>query len=151
MTTLQRIIWILFLTIGLISNNCCGDRVDFVLKTEYIYNNKTTQNIVIKLINSQDLVYKSYTINPNSSLNLLFESEGTGILPAFWIDNGNSKPTKIKVLFETDNKCITYQNNGGILNYKNYDNYNDSMNNNHKNTLLFDFDSSELSTATTCQ
>lgn len=151
MTTLQKIIWILFLTIGLISSNSCGDRVDYVLKTEYIYNNKTSQNIVIKLIDNQDLVYKSYTVNPNSSLTLLFESEGTGILPAFWLDNGNSKPTKIKVLFENDNKCITYSNNLGILDYKNYDNYNVSMNNNHKNTLIFEFDSSELSTATTCQ
>ena len=148
MISLPKIISLLFITIALISLNSCRT-IDYVVRTEYIYNNKTSQNILLKLLDTKDNNYKSYEIGKNTSLQIKIESEGEkGIIKPF----GNDVyPSKIVLVFIDENECITFENGNGLLNFKEYDNYTSSMLDSRNNTLIYNIDDVELNLANACQ
>lgn len=156
MKTPQKIIWTLFLIIGIIFNQSCDDLVqtEYVLKTNFVYKNQTKENISIVLYNQESEKFHTYLIEPNKEITVVITSEGpkTGVNTPFFLTNDYTKvATKVVVKFDASNKCLTYLENEGILDYKSYDNYDKSIRDKSNNTLIYNIDDEELNIATLCE
>ena len=101
------------------------------------------------MINPNNEVLNTFIIKPNESHEITFEAEGKGVIRPFSNLYRDSYPSKAIIKFD-DLKCLTYNLSEGILNKLNYDNYNINMENNHKNSLVFIFDTTEFDLASDC-
>ena len=154
MKTPQRITWIHFLHIGIsaiflfFTNSCDKGEVDYILTTNFVYKNLTSQPVELKLYDNINKNFKNYSIPVDSEITISLKQEGgkTGIGQPFAYTN-EGVATKVIILFTTSNKCLA---NSKILSVKDYDNFSESMYNTSNNTLIYNIDSVELNNATTC-
>jgi hypothetical protein len=147
----QKIIWIRFLIIGGIVSlfHSCGKTIvdeNFYTETSYIYKNTTSENVIMRFYDSNgQSTSEDKTMTPSQEIKFVKSGEmGKGIIPPYTVTQ------KIVLYFVTSNKCVTYNSGDKIFNYEQYDNYNASMNNYTKNTIIFAIDQEELDIATTC-
>lgn len=147
----QKAVWIYLLIIGGIVGlfQSCGKTIideDFYTETSYIYKNTTSENVIMRFYDSNDqLTFEDQTMTPSQEIKFIKSAEmGKGIIPPYTLTQ------KIVLFFVTTNKCVTYNTGDKIFNYEQYDNYNASMNNYSRNTLIFAIDQEELDIATAC-
>lgn len=141
---------LLFILIPLFITVSCDSRVDYLITTEYLYKNSTASKVNMALYDENSILIKTIAINSQQTEMESFTSDGpeNGIIRPFF--NNSAVVAKVILKFESTNKCITYINNQGLLDYKNYDNYDDSMVDKNENTLYFDIGSEEENSSVNC-
>ena len=138
------------MSIGIIFNQSCDK--EYILKTNFVYKNQTKDNVNIVLYNQEGEKFYTYLIEPSKEITVVITSDGpkTGVNTPFWLGYGKIA-AKVVVKFDASNKCLTYIENEGILDYKSYDNYDKSMRDKSNNTLIYNIDDEELNIATLCE
>lgn len=156
---LQKITWMHFLRIGisaiiiLSTNSCDKGEVSYILTTNFIYKNLTTEQVKIILYDINGMNFKNYSIEPNREVIVSLTQDGskTGVGQPFAFGSSIDKvATKAIIQFEASNKCLIFAEGKGILFVKDYDNFSESMYNTSNNTLIYNIDNNKLSNATTC-
>lgn len=130
-----------------------GNRIDYNLKTNFIYKNTVSENIEIILFDKNGINFKSYLIEPSKEIIVSLTQEGskTGLGQPFALENDiRYVAKKVIIKFIVSNKCLPFSEMEGMLNVKKYDNFSESMYNSSNNTLIYNIDSVELNNATTC-
>jgi len=142
--------FLMLLILSLFTVSSCRSDVDYIIKTQYTYTNSTSSRIALIFYDPSGMVIRAIVINPQQSKveNLSDDGPKTGIVKPF--ANTNGVIAQVLVKFDDVNKCLTYSNNQGLLNYEQYDNYNPSMLNNSENSLVFDIGTEELNSAQDC-
>lgn len=131
-----------------------GNRIDYNLKTNFIYKNTVSENIEIILFNKNDISFKSYLIEPNKEIIVSLTQEGskTGLGQPFALENDiRYIATKVILKFTLSNKCLTHLEGTGVLNVKSYDNFLESMYSTSNNTLIYNIGKEEFDFASQCQ
>lgn len=157
MKTYSKILSFSFIAIGMIvfifSSCDGGHQIDYNLKTTFVYKNSVSENIEIILFDKNDIIFKSYLIEPSKETIVSLTQEGgkTGLGQPFAFENDiRYVAKKIVVKFITSNKCLSFSEMEGMLNVKKYDSFSESMYNTSNNTLIYNIDSQELDLATPC-
>ncbi|MBG6112190.1 hypothetical protein H4V97_002826 [Flavobacterium sp. CG_23.5] len=153
----MKTFWIKYIAIGiltLIFISCdSGSRIDYNLKTNFIYKNLTPDSVEIILYDKNGASFKNYIIEPSKEISFSLTQEGdkTGLGQPFAFENDTRFiAKKVVIKFITSNKCLSFSEGEGVLDIKKYDNFSESMYSTSNNTLIYNIDSVELNNATNC-
>jgi hypothetical protein len=130
-----------------------GNRIDYNLKTNFIYKNIISENVEIILFDENNNIFNNYLIKPNEEISISLTQEGgkSGLGQPFAFENDiRYIAKKVVIKFITSNKCLSFSENEGVLDVKKYDNFSETMYNTSNNTLIYNIDSVELNNSTTC-
>jgi hypothetical protein len=157
MKILQKNILIRYFNIGInliiliLISSCNGGEIEYLLTTNFKYQNTTAEKVNIILFDENGINFNTYSIDPNEEIDVSLLQEGgkTGVGQPFAFGNSTEKiATQVIIEFETSNKCLA---NSTILNVEEYDNFTESMCKTSNNTLIYNIDQEELDLATTCE
>jgi hypothetical protein len=147
----QKIIWMRYLIIGIsiivfpfFILSCNDTEVEYILETDFIYKNLTSETVELNLYNEQNDNYKNYSILSGEEIKIHSEVSGprTGIGEPFF------EASKIIIRFLSSNLCI--ENYPKLKDVKQYDNFTESMYNSSNNILIYNIDDDEYSQAENC-
>lgn len=154
----QKTTWMHYSIIGisvitLLFISCNKGEIEYKTTTNFIYKNLTSETIEVKLFDENSNNFKNYTILSNNELTVPLVQEGSqnGICQPFsFYPSVAQTATKVTIIFNSSNKCISYISGEGVLFVKDYDNFSESMYENSSNTLIYNIDNLELGLANTC-
>lgn len=147
----QKTIWTHYLIIGIsiiifpfFIISCHPTEVEYLLKTDFIYKNLTSETVELNLYSEQNNNYKNYSILPNEEIKIHSEVSGskTGVGEPF------NEASKIIIRFLSSNLCL--ENYPKLKDAKQYDNFTESMYNSSNNILIYNIDNEEYSQAEDC-
>lgn len=147
----QKITWIYSLIIGtsclFFLFSCDNGDTEYVTTTNFVYKNLLNENVEIKIYNESEENFKNYEIPANSEVivSLSYEGPKYGVGSPFFYSISLSK---VVIKFEGSNTCLV--NYAKILDSKQYDNFNEEMNNQSDNTLIYNIDNEEVILASAC-
>lgn len=151
--THYSIIGISVITLLLLLISCDKGETEYKTTTNFVYKNLTSEIVEVKLFNENNINFKSYTIQSNNELKLSLIQEGSknGLCQPFaFYPSVAETATKVTLIFNSSNKCLSYLAGEGVLFVKDYDNFSENMYENADNTLIYNIDNAELGIATIC-
>jgi hypothetical protein len=150
----QKTIWKAFSTIGisiLIFFFSCNKTIDGVKTISYIYKNQSGIDLVMEVYNSDDSLFRSFTIaNDSETITNTTTSEVPGVFNFNGV--GNTFGDSVIVRF-IDGKCISYSRStpDKIFDIKKYDNYSEELLSNSKYSLIFIISNEDYLSADSCK
>ena len=102
----------------LLSSFSCR-KVDYSYTCNYIYNNESKYNVIMKVYNINDSLIKRYDIPNNSSVNYQLIGEEGIVHPFDYEPMVNLKGDSVVILFDSL-RIMKFYNNNGVLNKSNY-------------------------------
>ena len=156
---IQKITWMHFSIFGIsaialmVLISCGKGEIEYKTTTNFIYKNLTSEDVEIILYDKEDTKFQTYSIATNKEVEVVITGDGpkTGINRPFRLrDDVRYIATKVTIKFITSNKCLSFSSEEGLLNVKQYDNFSESMYNASNNTLIYNIDIVELTSAVIC-